>query len=195
VLCLALFGGMCAVLQSAGPTNPLDQGLDIWLRSFCTSLLDELMIFATYLCSWQVIVSGAVLAEVWFFTASTADRGRCTASISAGQSSHCLLSQARYAPGPARSVDGACACRGPVISERARLFCLCLLWLHRSAGAEDLATTRDQVNHRGRRGAAHFDSSDISRLRRSSLAVRRARKHPFGARLAECHQHRADCFR
>jgi membrane-associated phospholipid phosphatase len=64
-LCLALFVGLCAILQSAGPTNPWDQGLDMWLRSFRTSLLDELMIFATYLCSWQVIVSGALVAEGW----------------------------------------------------------------------------------------------------------------------------------
>jgi membrane-associated phospholipid phosphatase len=64
---LVLFCILAAALVGAGPTNVWDLRLDAALRSVRNPVADDLMFTATYLCSWQVIVAGLLLAMTYMF--------------------------------------------------------------------------------------------------------------------------------
>lgn len=64
-LCLALFSLLTVGLIYAGPAARWDVSISAAVQSLRNPLLDAAMITATYLCSWQVVVSGGVLATLY----------------------------------------------------------------------------------------------------------------------------------
>lgn len=65
ILGVALFSLLAVALIYAGPSVSWDVRLASLIQSARSPALDALMITATYLCSWQVVVSGGVLATIY----------------------------------------------------------------------------------------------------------------------------------
>lgn len=69
-LAVSVTGAMGFVILAAwvivsGGTDPFDQGLSLWVQSWQRPWLDQIMIDLSYLCIWQVLVVGGVLASLW----------------------------------------------------------------------------------------------------------------------------------
>jgi undecaprenyl-diphosphatase len=65
VLGVALFSILAVALIYAGPSDAWDLAISRAVQSFRNPVLDAVMITATYLCSWQVVIIGGVLAAVY----------------------------------------------------------------------------------------------------------------------------------
>ncbi|WP_354044050.1 phosphatase PAP2 family protein [Devosia sp. UYZn731] len=64
---MALFSILAVTLIYTGPSVKWDVGIAAAVQSMRNPALDAMMITATYLCSWQVVVTGAVLTTLFFF--------------------------------------------------------------------------------------------------------------------------------